>query len=73
MDDLAAQMGMSKKTLHVHFRSKQELLEAVIEGKFSSMACSRPNPNPDPTDEPPVLDFPAMDGAAGGDRTRQLP
>ena len=37
MDDLAAQMGMSKKTLYVHFRSKQELLEAVIEGKFTEM------------------------------------
>lgn len=37
MDDLAAQMGMSKKTLYLHFRSKQELLAAVIERKFADL------------------------------------
>jgi AcrR family transcriptional regulator len=30
MDDLAAELGMSKKTLYVHFRSKEELMRAVI-------------------------------------------
>lgn len=33
MDDLAAEMGMSKKTLYVHFHNKRELLEAVIAAK----------------------------------------
>lgn len=37
MDDLAGQMGMSKKTLYLHFRSKRELLEAVIAGKFEEL------------------------------------
>jgi AcrR family transcriptional regulator len=32
MDDLAADLGMSKKTLYVHFRGKDRLLRAVIDG-----------------------------------------
>lgn len=31
MDDLAHELGMSKKTLYCHFRSKDELIEAIIE------------------------------------------
>jgi len=34
MDDLAAELGMSKKTLYAHFASKSVLLEAVIEDKL---------------------------------------
>jgi len=34
MDDLAQELGMSKKTLYAHFRSKKELLEAVLADKF---------------------------------------
>jgi AcrR family transcriptional regulator len=34
MDDLAREMGMSKKTLYVHFKGKRELLQAVMETKF---------------------------------------
>lgn len=30
MDDLAAEMGMSKKTLYVHFPTKGDLLKAVV-------------------------------------------
>ncbi len=30
MDDLAAELGMSKKTLYVHFASKEALMRAVI-------------------------------------------
>lgn len=30
MDDLAVELGMSKKTLYVHFRSKEEIMRAVI-------------------------------------------
>lgn len=34
MDDLAAELGMSKKTLYARFPSKMALLEAVLEEKF---------------------------------------
>lgn len=37
MDDLAAGMAMSKKTLYVHFPSKRTLLDAAIEQKFESI------------------------------------
>ncbi len=38
MDDLAEELGMSKKTLYAHFRSKTALLEAVIDDKFNGMS-----------------------------------
>ena len=31
MDDLAAELGMSKKTLYVHFSGKEQIMRAVIE------------------------------------------
>jgi AcrR family transcriptional regulator len=31
MDDLAAELGMSKKTLYVHFAGKEEIMRAVLE------------------------------------------
>ncbi len=34
MDDLAAELAMSKKTLYSRFRTKQNLLEAVIDEQF---------------------------------------
>ncbi len=34
MDDLAQELGMSKKTLYAHFDTKLQLLDAVIENKF---------------------------------------
>lgn len=34
MDDLAQEIGMSKKTLYVHFASKTALLEALLLDKF---------------------------------------
>jgi len=37
MDDLAVEMGMSKKTLYAHFSSKMELLHAVMQDKISSV------------------------------------
>jgi TetR/AcrR family transcriptional regulator, cholesterol catabolism regulator len=37
MDDLAAELGMSKKTLYAHFPSKTALVEAVIHDKAGSM------------------------------------
>src|SRR6266581_4015343 len=37
MDDLAAELGISKKTLYVHFPDKIALLEAVLDDKFASV------------------------------------
>jgi len=37
MDDLALEMGMSKKTLYAHFPSKTALLQAVMRDKISSV------------------------------------
>lgn len=37
MDDLAGELGMSKKTLYTHFPSKTALLEAVIHDKLRSV------------------------------------
>src|SRR5690348_18489006 len=37
MDDLAAELGMSKKTLYAEFSSKTELLRAVLLDKFASV------------------------------------
>jgi AcrR family transcriptional regulator len=36
MDDLAEEMGMSKKTIYAHFPSKNALLEAMLLEKFRS-------------------------------------
>jgi AcrR family transcriptional regulator len=35
MDELASELGMSKKTLYVHFRSKDEIMRAVL-GQFDA-------------------------------------
>ena len=37
MDDLAAELGMSKKTFYTHFCGKNELLRAVLMGKFDEV------------------------------------
>lgn len=37
MDDLADELGMSKKTLYAHFSSKSAILEAVIADKFDDV------------------------------------
>lgn len=37
MDDLAGELGMSKKTLYAHFASKTALLEAVLLANFSAI------------------------------------
>src|SRR5260370_39973034 len=37
MDDLADELGISKKTLYTHFPSKIALLEAVLADKFASV------------------------------------
>jgi AcrR family transcriptional regulator len=39
MDDLAAEMGVSKKTLYEHFSSKAVLLDAVLADKFASVSA----------------------------------
>jgi AcrR family transcriptional regulator len=37
MDDLAAELGMSKKTLYSHFASKPAIVEAAILAKFAEL------------------------------------
>lgn len=37
MDDLAAEVGMSKKTLYAHFESKTALTEAILQEKFDEL------------------------------------
>jgi AcrR family transcriptional regulator len=37
MDDLAAELGISKKTLYAHFPGKFDLLEAVLADKFAAV------------------------------------
>ena len=37
MDDLANELGISKKTLYAHFPGKIEMLEAVLADKFQSV------------------------------------
>jgi AcrR family transcriptional regulator len=37
MDDLAEELGVSKKTLYAHFPGKIELLEAVLANKFGDV------------------------------------
>jgi AcrR family transcriptional regulator len=37
VDDLAAELGMSKKTLYAHFRSKPQIVEAAILAKFHEL------------------------------------
>jgi AcrR family transcriptional regulator len=37
MDDLAQELGISKKTLYAHFPGKFDLLEAVLADKFASV------------------------------------
>jgi AcrR family transcriptional regulator len=40
MDDLAAEVGISKKTLYAHFPSKTALLEAVLADKFAGVGAT---------------------------------
>lgn len=37
MDDLARELGMSKKTLYVHFPGKEAIMEAVIDDIFAEV------------------------------------
>jgi AcrR family transcriptional regulator len=40
MDDIAAHVGMSKKTLYHYFQDKDELVKAVVEGVLYENKCS---------------------------------
>ena len=40
MDDLAEELGISKKTLYTHFPGKIDLLEAVLADKFASVEAT---------------------------------
>jgi len=39
MDDLADELGMSKKTFYQHFRSKEDLVKSVMNSKFDEAAA----------------------------------
>ena len=40
MDDLAGELGISKKTLYAHFPGKFDLLEAVLANKFAAVEAT---------------------------------
>lgn len=40
MDDIAASVGMSKKTLYQHYQDKEELVAAVVEGVIHDNQCT---------------------------------
>lgn len=40
MDDIAAHLGMSKKTIYQYFRDKDELVEAVVDDVINSNQCA---------------------------------
>ena len=40
MDDLAEELGISKKTLYAHFPGKIDLLEAVLADKFAGVEAT---------------------------------
>jgi AcrR family transcriptional regulator len=40
MDDLAQELGISKKTLYIHFPGKHDLLGAVLADKFASVEAT---------------------------------
>jgi AcrR family transcriptional regulator len=56
MDDLAEELGISKKTLYAHFPGKFDLLEAVLADKFASVeAMLRAITHSHPHDFPATL------------------
>ena len=40
MDDLAEELGISKKTLYAHFPGKIDLLDAVLADKFAGVEAT---------------------------------
>ena len=40
MDDIATQLGMSKKTIYQYFSDKDELVDAVLNGEINEMQCN---------------------------------
>ena len=40
MDDIAANLGMSKKTIYHYFKDKDELIEAVVDNVIDTNQCS---------------------------------
>lgn len=39
MDDIAAKLGVSKKTIYLYFKDKDELVEAVVDGIIDENKC----------------------------------
>ena len=42
MDDIANQLGMSKKTIYQYFTDKNELVDAVVEGERGTVSPAAP-------------------------------
>ena len=40
MDDIASNLGMSKKTIYQYFKDKDELVEAVVDGVIDTNQCT---------------------------------
>lgn len=40
MDDIAASLGMSKKTIYLYFKDKDELIEAVVDEVIATNQCA---------------------------------
>jgi len=55
MDDLAVELGMSKKTLYASFTSKEKLLEAVLVSKFHDIDADLRKITSDCSDVPAAL------------------
>ena len=56
MDDIANDMGISKKTIYAHFKNKEELVEAIafkiLDNKYKSIdALSQNSAHPNPIEE----------------------
>src|SRR5215468_6549151 len=55
MDDLAAELGISKKTLYAHFPGKDALLDAVLRDKLERVRGTLRQATKDPRQEFPAL------------------
>lgn len=62
MDELAAELGMSKKTLYAHFPSKEALLEAVMTEKLARVGATLEAIRSDKSDDFATLLHAMLDG-----------
>ena len=55
MDDLAAELGVSKKTLYAHFPSKEALLASVLRAKYEGIRAALDRVEPGPSQHFPAV------------------